>query len=335
MLGRARSESGFTLIEVLVIIGILALVAGLLLPAVQSARESARRWQCQNNLKQLGLALNHYQDVFQRYPPPNTASGRAYYIGVYSVHARILPYLDQVPLYDSINFLTGAIPLETMGLGPVPAFLMYGIEANATASATSVSIFLCPSDGGPFQTHGCNYRGNTGVGPGSHTMAEFPDGGNGLMPESESVSAASVPDGLSNTAAFGERLRGSGRRSAPDPARDYFALGTLAENADQLLIGCRAFARRDSDTLVVAGRWWFLSGRERTLYNHAQSPNGHIPDCLYPSMITGEGMATARSFHPGGVNSCMGDGSVRFVTEGVDLRVWRAIGSRNGGESFD
>ena len=277
-----HSRPGFTIIELLVVIGVVAILVGLLLPAVHSAREAARRSQCQNNLRQIGMALINYESVNIRYPPPNTASAASHYFGLFSVHARLLPYLEQQTLYHSINFLTGAFPPETMGIPAPPPDFVYGILSNETVSATSVVLFLCPSDGTVFQNHGSNYRGNTGVGPRGHTMLEFPDSGNGLMPEGESVPSSAVPDGLSYTVSFSERVRGSGVATSPSPMRDYFTLGTLAETADQLVLGCRASARHENATFVEGGRWWFWSGRERTLYNHAQTPNGRVPDCLYP-----------------------------------------------------
>jgi prepilin-type N-terminal cleavage/methylation domain-containing protein/prepilin-type processing-associated H-X9-DG protein len=333
----AKRRPGLTLIELLVVIGLIAMLAALTLPAVQSAREAARRSQCASNLRQLGLALQHYHDVYRIYPPRMSSGGGPpfRYLGLYSVHARVLPYLEQVPLYDAINFEVGTMPLETMGLvGPLPEY-EGAIAANMTAALTGVRLFVCPSDQGPWPMAGCNYRGNTGVGPGGHTFAEFRDSGNGLLPEGETVSMASVPDGLSHTAAFSERIRGSGQKLQPDPSHDYFVLYGSMKSADQLILGCRAAARPGSMSFVDGGRWWFWTGRERTLYNHAQTPNGPVADCLYSNMITGQGMATARSFHPGGVNLAMGDGSVRFASERIDQAVWRGLGSRNGREPVD
>ena len=333
----AKRRTGLTLIEVLVVIGIIAMLAALVLPAVQSAREAARRMQCASNLRQLGLALQHYHDVNLTYPPRSSTGGRPPNVhpGFYSVHARILLYLEQVPLYSAINFEVGTVPLETMAMvGPLPGY-EGAIAANMTAASTGVRVFLCPSDPGPWPVAGCNYRGNTGVGPEGYTFAEFRDSGNGLLPEVERVSMASVPDGLSHTAAFSERIRGSGQKHLPDPSHDYFALYAGAKSADQLLLGCRAAARAGSMSFVDGGRWWFWTGRERTLYNHAQTPNGPVADCLTPNWITGYGMATARSFHPGGVNLAMGDGSVRFASERIDQAVWRGLGSRNGHEPVD
>jgi prepilin-type processing-associated H-X9-DG protein len=146
---------------------------------------------------------------------------------------------------------------------------------------------------------------------------------------------SSVPDGLSHTVAFSERLRGSGHQP-PDPERDIFRRMGIANTADQLLMACRIAARPSNvPGYDDSGRWWFWSGRERTLYNHAQAPNGSIPDCTYGAVTPMIDMATARSRHPGGVNALMGDGSCRFVLDTIDQQVWRGLSTRNGGELVD
>lgn len=332
---RAERRSGVTLIELLVVIGVMAILFGLLLPAVQSAREASRRAHCANNLRQIGLAIQGYCNDHRYFPPPNTNSRTSGYIGLYSVHARLLSHMDLDALYNGINFSTGAAPMEIPGMGfPLPMFLDL-LPPNQTANRTAVAMFVCPSDGGPFQSAGSNYRGNAGVGPDGHTSAEFPDSGNGLFCEAAYVSTNSVPDGLSHTAAFSERLRGSGSRQQPVAERDYFLVPSHVTTADVLVLGCQAAARAQNRGFVEGGRWWFWSGRERTLYNHAQAPNGVVPDCLYGAMVPSMGMATARSNHPGIVNVLMGDGSVRPVSESIDQAVWRGLGSRNGGELVD
>ncbi|RUL81430.1 DUF1559 domain-containing protein [Tautonia sociabilis] len=327
---------GVTLIELLVVLAIISILIGLLLPAVQGAREAARRSQCGNHLRQLSLAMHAYHDVHGMLPIPITngeepGSGRSW-MGMYSIHARMLPHLEQRTLYDAINFDSGTTPFELPGGRSEPlAHERSTLEMNRTAFRTGIASFLCPSDGGPFEEAGCSYRGSTGVGP-NHYAPESPDSGNGLFPVIDRVTFAGVPDGLSHTAAFSERLRGTGIPADPEPARNTFALPLMVSTADQLLTGCRVAARPLSVNFVFGGRWWFWSGLERTLYNHAQEPNGRIPDCLMSNLIGGMGQLTARSGHPGGVNVAMGDGSVRFVSEAIDRHVWRSLGTRNGRE---
>jgi len=332
-----RSQAGFTLIELMTVIGTVSVLIGLLLPAVQSAREAARRFQCQNNLRQIGLAVHGYHNDNAFFPPAlmGWSDRKPTNFGYHSPFARLLPYLDAKTVFDSINFSVSTFPLESFGVRLQPAELAAD-SINATAFGTNLALFLCPSDGGAFESAGCNYRGNTGDGPGFGTSAEMPDSGNGLFPERVMVSARMVPDGLSHTAAISERLRGSGgNRRVADPTRDYFQKPTLASTADDLLLACRVAARPGGGGFVYGGRWWFWTGRERTLYNHAQSPNGRIPDCLTSGAVTAPGMSTARSWHPGGVNVLMGDGSVRFASDGTSQQVWRALGSRNGSELVD
>ena len=329
---------GFTLIELLTVIGIVAVLIGLLLPAVQNARESARRLQCINHLRQIGLAVHHYIDGYKIFVTTNTNPGRPQYMGCYSVFARMLPQLEQSPLYDAINFDTGCVPIETMGIvGGFPAGLGLeaGLDANLTVYSTSLSSLVCPSESSLLGRACVSYRGCTGVGYQTHTFPEFPDSGNGLFPEAELVFPQSVPDGLSNTVAFSERLVGSGNTGRPNPTRDAFNLSGYAGNADTLVEACRIAAHANNASFVGNGRWWFWSGRERTLYCHAQGPNGPVPDCLHANTITATGMATARSNHPGGVNVVLGDGSSRFVRQSISLAVWRALGTRNGGEMID
>lgn len=210
------------------------------------------------------------------------------------------------------------------------------LAQNLTASRTGVGLFCCPSDSGPFRATGCNYRINEGVGPWFLQNAHYHDSANGLFEDLRVTRAASVPDGLSHTAAFCERLRGSGRDAVGDPERDAYPITRQIYTADQALQMCRIVGRPGSTPVFTAsGRWWFWSGRERTHYTHAQAPNGSIPDCLMPGLETAAGVATARSRHAGGVNTLMGDGSLRFVHETISTPIWRALGTRNGQELVD
>ena len=278
------------------------------------------------------MAVHSYHDTENCFPPVSITD--RHFLSYSSMYLRLLPYLDQGPLYSSINFSVPSIPLEIPGLSNTLPGFVWATLVNSTASTTRLSVMSCVSDSQSSDSAGTNYRGNTGVGPEGHAFAEFRDSGNGLFPEIEFVRFSSVTDGLSNTAAFSERIKGSFRPDSVDSARDYYILRTPVETVDQLLLGCRASARQGRSAFVFGGLWWFWTGRERTLYNHGQTPNGLIPDCLYPAMITAAGMSTARSLHSNGVNVAMGDGSVRFVANQISRSVWIAIGSRNGAESI-
>jgi len=344
------SRSGFTLIELLTVIGILSILLALLTPAVAAAREAARRSSCQNNLRQIGLALHSYLATHDRLPPStactkggfksknNMIDIKTYYPGFVSVQARILPYLDQPSLYNSINFQLGTWPTD--GINFVPPLDVSPINgAHATVLGTSVATFLCPSDGGPFDRFGNNYRGNAGVGPNWGTTAEHPDSGNGLFAEIGSVRASQVVDGLAHTAAFSERLRGSGGDGLGVPERDVYPQFAFVRTADDQLKACaiaaRAGAGIDAYYFTRSGSRWFWTGREQTLYVHAQAPNGAVPDCSFGGSMPAMGMVTARSHHPGGVHLLMGDGSARFVADSISVEIWRGFGTRNGGELVD
>ena len=254
---------------------------------------------------------------------------------MYSIQCRLLPFLDQQPLYNATNFDRGTWPLDGYMTGGQAG----GMEANltnVTIYQTTLALFLCPSDGGPFVRNGNNYRGNVGVGPSFDTWAETPDSGNGVFPEGRGVRISQLVDGLSHTVAFSERVRGSAGPST-DPERDIFKRYGIVNTADQLLIACRIAARSSAtgQGFTASGKWWFWTGRERTLYNHAQSPNGSIPDCSYGGMTPMIDMATARSRHPGAVNVMMADGSTRFVSSSINQDVWRGLGTRNGRELVD
>ncbi len=340
-MNRETRHGGFTLIELLVALGVISILIALALPAVQSAREASRRAVCQNNLRQIGLAIQNYLSSANCLPVsvttirPTTKSGSFYY-GLYSAHCRLLPYLEQNALYQSINFQTGTWPVDTF-LGGSPGNTFQLNQVNLTVYSTGVGLFLCPSDGGAFASTGNNYRGNTGVGPSPTAWAESPDGGNGLFPELDAISPSSVTDGLSHTVAFSERLRGSGGPpSILDPERDVFQRAGVANTADQLLNECRIAGRAVNPArYTLSGEYWFWAGRERTLYTQTQIPNGVVPDCTFGGMTPAIDMATARSNHPGGVNALMGDGSCRFVSETIAQPVWRGLGTRNGGELID
>jgi len=332
-----QSRRGYTLIELLVVISVLTILIGLLMPAVQEAREAARRIQCANNLRQIGLAFQSYHADFNsfplealayrnaRKPPPNLNRPATKF---YSPQVRLLPYLDQFALFAAIN----------MDLEPYPEIAWYPPQyANQTVYETAVAVFLCPSDGGPGSEHGTNYRGNTGVGPGWWRSAETPDSANGFFRGfMGATSAARFPDGLAHTVAFSERLRGSGQSEQAVPERDFGDLWpypySVSRDADFALRWCRVASRTDFPAFSDAGFTWMWAGRRHTLYVHAQEPNGPIPDGLHPQYRPMRGITTARSWHRGGVNVVMGDGSTRFISDGIERSVWRALGTRNGGE---
>jgi prepilin-type processing-associated H-X9-DG protein len=259
------------------------------------------------------------------------------YHGKFSPQVRLLPYLGLLPTYNAINMMVGADPPDIPGRTETNPEVLALLAINATAAGTQIATFLCPSDGGPYTAAGNSYRANVGTGPFWARSAEFRDSADGLLRETGLTRAAYAVDGLSHTAAFSERLRGSGKGQFPEPDRDFwpFPKGLFPFTADELLTVCQVGGRPGASPVFVrGGQSWFWLGRERTLYSHTQQPNGRIPDCLFTALPP-PGMSTARSWHPGGVNLLMGDGSTRFVQEKIDLSVWRGLGTRSGSELVD
>jgi prepilin-type N-terminal cleavage/methylation domain-containing protein/prepilin-type processing-associated H-X9-DG protein len=328
-------RSGFTLFETMVVVSVIGLLIALTLPAVEASREAARRAQCGNNLKQIGLALHSYE-VSNRSFPLNWGELRVdpihgqpwhIYSRPYSALTRLLAELDQQPLYAAINF-----SVETYPRGRGSDFLA---PQNLTAFATALAVFLCPSDGavGP-SPFACNYRGNYGAGPEPGTTQETYDSGNGFYTFPGVLGPQNFPDGLSHTVAYSERLRGTGQVGGLAPARDFgnimVADYCIYRDANYALACCKLAATQNFPAYRRGGFTWFYGDFECTAYNHAQEPNGRIPDAL--ADFSWVGIATARSLHPGGVNGLMADGSVRFFQSSIHREVWRALGTRNGGE---
>ncbi len=333
--GLPATKAGFTLIELLVIISIIGLLMAIILPAVQAARKSARRAQCVSNLRQIGIALHDYEASYDsfplnwRNPRVDPARGHPWYIGgrPISALARMLPFLDQQALYASINFSVETYPSDGGTEVPYPQ--------NTTALMTRLSVYLCPSDAVATPSeYGCSYRGNFGVGPGIATNHETYDSGNGFYSFPGVLGPRSFPDGLSHTVAYSERLRGTGVGGGLSPECDFGNIlvmpNCLDRDADYALLCCQLASAKDFPAYRMGGFSWFFSDFKCTSYNHAQEPNGRIPDAV--ALVGWTGIATARSAHPGGVNCLMADGSVRFVSESIGRTVWRALGTRNGGE---
>ncbi len=340
-----RRRFGFTLIELLVVIAIIGVLISLLLPAVQKVREAANRTECLNNLKQIGLALHNYHDTHKSLPfgkGPNyvkSRPGSAAYAR-WSAHSQLLPYIEQDNLYRSIDF---TFPPETPGMGGVipfmPAFQNPNRE-NAAACRTVVKTFLCPSDATQVSIADWpgvnNYFANQSTWlcdlsekqPSTIAPNELPTG---VMYYLSKVRLTDIIDGTSNTAFFSERIRGGG---FPNPRTDMFTM----MNQTSLDATYQACTSLDPTTAVpltsVEGASWVMGEMCCTTYNHVSPPNTKTCAGMgFPGNMSNMAMQVPpSSFHPNIVNVLLGDGSVRPVTNDIDLITWRALGTRNGQE---
>lgn len=349
-------RTAFTLVELLVVIAIIGILVGLLLPAVQAAREAARRMQCSNNLRQVGLALLNYESANKRLPAfVGINSGNA---GNFSILASMLPYLEQTNLLNQIDYTV------SLQVGCCPGTLRpQFIEPAKTVVAT----FRCPSDNGPdvFEVKtlsgsgpidlyaGNNYHINTGTAVG--TLYDTRLRSDGLAYTNSRMRLASITDGLSNTAAFSESLRGLATTTVGAPVTKdqrmrtmvnvacVWASTTTPPTVAGLANGFQAPEDPNQfEALVVAisrgyngqrGAGW-IHGREYySAYNHYHTPNSTILDMN----TCGYGVFGARSLHATGVNLVRCDGGIAYVSNSIDRVVWRAYGTRDGGEvaAFD
>jgi prepilin-type N-terminal cleavage/methylation domain-containing protein/prepilin-type processing-associated H-X9-DG protein len=336
-----RLPRAFTLIELLVVIAIIGLLIALILPAVQAAREAARRTQCVNNLKQLGLAVLSYHDFEGALPPAAATGPSGSMMNNFSMKARVLPFLEQSALYNSLNMCFWQETAE-----------------NATSLTTLVNTFLCPSDGnvpcGTYDVGGVgtrqigfnSYPNNFGTTPTNNGgrydgPAYFMGAGEPTpSPLAMTVTLAGITDGTSSTALWSELIRGrNGTRfqgpnqvyvmSIPPPRNNFVPLITY-------LSACR-----DATTLAgfdYKGRIWGTDyAAQGGGYSHIMTPNlkacvflGQVQPAEYSAVCVGPS-----SFHPGGVNVAFLDGSVRFVKDSVNPNTWWAIATRTGGEVID
>ena len=361
-----KTRRGFTLIELLVVIAIIAVLIALLLPAVQSAREAARRAQCTNNLKQIGLAVHNYISANDTVPP---SGSRHDYCGwgfpcnpvlpgytrqnPWSMKARLLPYFEQQALYNAANFnldpeWSNGNSYNTSGWDP----------SNLTIRATAVASFLCPSDNKPGNLN------NAGNGPDASRQSNYPNNvgnnrrQNGWVPDGPAyfpgwddkirnpVTLASVIDGTNNSAIFSEWIKGDG--VSPGVARDGLGMvysngnvstGFMLGNVNGEFLNAQICQQRSLNRFFSwkGERWCAQDDGRGGFYSHSQLPNRRscVYDDLNPKGISNnnyETMLAAGSNHPGGVNVLFMDGSVRFIKSSVSYQAWHAMGTIAGNE---
>jgi prepilin-type N-terminal cleavage/methylation domain-containing protein/prepilin-type processing-associated H-X9-DG protein len=316
-------NSGFTLIELLVAITIVGVLIALLLPAVQSAREAARRSTCQNNLKQIGIALANYEVAKGVYPFGVGGGGPPGREPRWSTQSQLLPELEQIAVFSALNF-SGVPWLQDSVYSP----------ANQTALRTRLEIFICPSDTDAIQdpvgmAH-INYRANAGTLPRNLAKDVPIPGGtafnDGAFWFQGAVRVAEIRDGTAQTAIFSERCLGNSARR--DPLSDYYLTSTSIDS-------CRNVSPttpRLTDRFAWSGGRWGDGNMLFTRYHHILTPQA--PSCLlggtqdYGSLV----VVTATSRHPGGVNLLCADGSVHFVKQTIAQSVWQALGTIAGAE---
>jgi prepilin-type N-terminal cleavage/methylation domain-containing protein/prepilin-type processing-associated H-X9-DG protein len=363
-----RQRRGFTLIELLVVIAIIAVLIALLLPAVQAAREAARRAQCVNNLKQYGLALHNYHSANDTFPmgaslnmydsKPNPDPSAAYYQANdnWSAHAALLPFLGELPIYNSINFNWGIDPGPSGTAAPSICWLI-----NSTAASNQIKYFLCPSDPlggqGPYGFTGRD-NNNYMVCLGTSTNMTDPNTAiaslatrdtSGVFYYQKCYKIANITDGTSGTVAASEAVINPGIKAANQKyigmqAVSAVPTGALLPDAStdpattrQGIAACNA-AWNGNGTVTFntqRGSMWGQGGAAETMFNTIVPPNSLQSQWSYCDLYNSSALGTysnASSYHAGGVNTLMADGSVKFVKDSISQTIWWAIGTRAGGE---
>jgi prepilin-type N-terminal cleavage/methylation domain-containing protein/prepilin-type processing-associated H-X9-DG protein len=351
-------RGGFTLIELLVVIAIIAVLIALLLPAVQAAREAARRSQCVNNLKQIGLGLHNYHQTNNCFPlgaslaPQNP--GSTYTWSDWGANALMLNYLEQTPVYNSINFSWACEPYAEPTAQDA-GYTSLGGFINSTAYNTKLNLFLCPSDGNAGRVNNNSYHASVGTttsNTGFYSTTTNSGGkSSGAFGMQVSYGIADIIDGTSNTIAYAEALCGDGNASPSGPTRGNGTQNNTAALASGLLdVNTAGLVKLQADLNGCATSFLTLFGADDrgyrwgagimgySLFNTVMTPNGggqyKFNTCRMGCCQQAQSAhyLPASSNHPGGVNVLFCDGSVKFMKNTVSYQTWWALGTRANGE---
>ncbi len=341
---RSNSGRGFTLIELVVVVSIIAVLIGLMMPAVQSARETARRIQCTNNLKQIGLALNNYHSTHNCFPPgstlnPDSSPSHFDPTHCWSAHAMILGMMDQMPIYNAINFSWG---VGVVSPPESPPLMCYSV--NSTAINTKIASFLCPSDPNAGSSNINSYHACIGTttfdGPGT------PLGSDGLFAYLIPYNMASCTDGTGSTIAFGESVVGPPVLSYA-PGISLTKVGSISStghvlsvyqdpvSVENALRSCDQSWKDGAATLYNGhGITWAQGAQGHTLFNAIAAPGfaKHTWSSCSDGDVGHSMFDIANSYHPGGILALFGDGSVHFIKDSISRDPWWSLATRAAGE---
>ena len=320
-----RLRMGFTLIELLVVIAIIGILMALLLPALVAVQGAVRRSSCSNNLRQIGVALIGYHTSFEMFPSGRTDTFTGGASKNWSPHAAILPYLEMQQYYDMINFQ----------VKPADA-------SNDTIRQTQLGIYLCPAD--IVRTYASNVNGRTNYRSCSGSLWSADETNNGIFPELSFTRIGDIYDGTSKTVMFSERNTGDGDNNVIEVSSDIYRIDFNNKTLDDVYNACRQLHAGigSSNQSSEAGRMWLNGQLFTTRYMHVMTPNtiscarekkNAAANADLGASINNQGGAlTASSRHGGGVNVVYADGSVTFIGDSIDLKIWRALGTIRAGD---